>query len=266
MNIKKLFIALLMFSSVVFLCSCGASSSITGDKLNYSEEEIGLHSISGLQGIYIKNPDGSFSPLVSGLDGYTPGKETSPERYFWFNENLVKVTELIPEVGEGSELVLIYNTDNALPVNFTLEKYEFCGYTVGAHFTKEDRYCYIKTRNTLPNTSAASALSYLDDEAKYEVTSINGKKVPLSNINNSMELLLGLEYGKYYEVELFKGTKCVSTLLQADSLVFQSTSLSLIDNAYTKTKDGYFKINLPNGLEKGYYYICGLGLFYYGGN
>ena len=44
-------------------------------------------------------------------------------------------------------------------------------------------------------------------------------------------------------------------------MVLQSDDVITLNNPYTKSKEGYFRINLPDNLEEGYYYICGKGLF-----
>ena len=78
-----------------------------------------------------------------------------------------------------------------------------------------------------------------------------------------MQLLLGLEKDKYYDFEFYQGTKYRKLTTIADTMVLQSEDMMILNNPYTKTKEGYFIINLPDNLKSGYYYICGLGLFRY---
>ena len=260
----KKFICILTSVMLVFLlASCTKKEEIPLEVPRYTEEEMGIHKEDGYQGIYILNNDGTYMPLAKGYDGYTcQSNKTSLKRYIWFydQENL----NLIPSLSKDSRLVLVCNTEEAIPKNFYLEKYKFLGYTVGCHlYTSGDRI-YLKSKKTLSGSYSYSSLKHIDDESEYEVITIN-EKYPVSNIDNNIEMLLGLEYGKYYKFQFYKGTKNMAVTLVADTLAFQSESVLTLESPYQRTSKGYFTVNLPN-LSSGYYYIAGLGMFYYEGD
>lgn len=260
---KKVICLLTSVLLVFLLSSCGNSEDSLSSSLRYSEEEMGIHSEDGYQGIFVHNEDGTYTPLAKGFDGYSGQTDKeSPSRYIWILGESGLNT--VPVLGKGAKLVLVYNTEDAMPRNFFLERYEFLGYSVGCHFYTAGGKIYLKTKKALSGSSAYNSLSYIDDESEYEVISINDR-YPVSNIDNNIEVLLGLEYGKYYELSFYKGTKNMKVTLAADVAVLQSSTISCLEDPYQKTSKGYFTVNLPN-LDDGYYYIAGLGMFYYEGD
>ena len=265
---RKIYILLMVLMASFFMCSCGensvAISDENGEPIQYSSSELEIKNLEGSEGIFILNPDGSFSPIATGFSGYVVSPDaSSKDRFIWWCDNAVNLTKLIPTYTKGSKLVMIYNSDNSLPGEFLLEKYKYLGYTIGCKFIKsDDDSVYISTRDMLEGTSAEEILLEVADEESYKLASVNKTNtLPLDNIDNNLNMLLGLENSKTYNFAFYKGTKYVMFDTVADTQVMQSESLICLENPYTKTKDGYFEINLPENLADGYYYICELGLF-----
>lgn len=238
-----------------------------GNPMNYSDEDLGIRTLDGEEGIFILNKDGTFSPVISDFEGYTESEDASPTRYLWFTENKVEISKLIPVVKKGSKVVFVYNKNENFPANFTLEKYAYRGYTIGLHvFRDEDNSLYLKTVDALSGSYAAKQLEELSDEELYRISRINeSESLPYENVDNNMELLLGLDGGEQYNFSFFKGTKFVTFTSIADAQAFQSESMVVLSNPFSKTEKGYFEINLPDNMKDGYYYICGLGMFKYEG-
>ena len=214
------------------------------------------------------NEDKTFTPVMSQAQGYNSqiNEDYLSHRYLWFHDNDIKKSELIPTVKAGSKLVFIYNDESDFPGSYTLEKYDFKGYTIGCHVYKaEDNSLHLSVDGLLAGSSAADKLSVIEGSA-YPISTINGSaKLPVNNIDNNMKMMLGLEKGKYYVFEFYKGTKYLYVETIADTFVFQSESYRTLQNPYSRTTDGYFYINLPENLKEGYYYICNAGLFKYEG-
>lgn len=262
---RKLILSITSLALVFLLSSCSADTSdALLEKAYYSEEEMGIHQSDGLQGIYVRNEEELFSPVIAGFDGYKgQSDKVNLKRYIWFCDP--EYLNLIPEVNNQSKLVMVYNSEDAMPKNIYLEKYDFKGYTAGCHMYNKGEKIYLKSKKSLANSYINNQLSYLDDENEYEIISINDQ-FPIKNIDNNIEMLLGLEFDKYYEFKFFKGTKIMSMTVLADTLVFQNSDAIALDDPYMKTENGYFEVNLPKGLAKGYYFIAGQGLFYYAGD
>lgn len=262
--VSILLILLLLFS----FCSCNRKEAVSddeGNRLYLSSEDMGLTE-KGREGFYVKNEDQSFSPVINEFDGYQGiAEEGDPTRFLWFTNNGADISALIPTVSKDTSLCMVYDSDSAIPKNFTLEKYVFRGYTIGCHIFREtDNSIYFSTENTLGTSYAGSSMASVSGENEFRISTINGSDdLPYENVDNNMQMLLGLEKGKYYDFEFFQGTKYRKLTTIADTLVLQSEDIITLKNPYTKTTDGYFLINLPDNLEAGYYYICGKGLFKY---
>lgn len=268
-RMKKLFILLMVLFTSLLFTGCDQKIAVSdedGNPMTYSQEDLGVSNLDGKEGFFVLNTDGSLSPVISDFTGYSTCQgESTPDRFLWFTENEYEIMKLIPVVGKNSKVVFVYNSDKKIPDRFTLEKYAFRGYTVGVHFYRDiDDSMYIETTDALLGTYAAASLEKVDDEKEYRIKKVNdSESLPLDNIDNNMELLLGLEKDRYYNFSFFKGTKYITFTTIADTQVFQSEKLIELSNPYEKTEDGYFVVNLPSNLEDGYYYICGLGMFRY---
>lgn len=267
---KKALVLTIVAVLLIVATACSGNSKkqeVPTDPIpKYTADQLRVESARGTQGVFIYNPDGTFSPIVNQFNGFTKTKDgSSPDRYMWWEENNQKVFETIPHFVKGSQLVLLYNTNSAVPKEYFLEEYEYLGYTVGAHFYRTDSgEMYLETKGTLANTYAGQQMVEIDDETEYLITSVNESEVlPLKNIDNNLKMLLGLEAGKKYEFGFWKGTKFLKMTTIADTQVFQSVDYINLGNAYSKTLDGYFIVNLPDNLTEGYYYFNGLGMFYF---
>lgn len=268
---QRLLVLLMVIFTSFMLIGCEEKIAVSdedGNPMSYSQEQLGVSSLEGKEGFFVLNSDGSYSPLITDFTGYSSGAtESSPDRFLWFTENDFEIMKLIPVVGRDSKVVFVYNKDKKIPEKFTLEKYAYRGYTVGVHFYRDvDDSMYIETTDALLGAYAAASLKQVDDEKEYKIKKVNDSEtLPIENIDNNMELLLGLEKDSYYNFSFYKGTKFITFTTIADTQVFQSERLVLLSNPYEKTEEGYFVVNLPANLEDGYYYICGLGMFRYEG-
>lgn len=267
---KREIILFLIAASMSLLCACGSDSvpaaDSKGNQIYYTSEDLQITSLEGTEGFFVKNKDGSFSPVISAFTGYAgESEEASAQRYLWFTENDQELIKLIPVVRPGAQLVMLYNKDTSIPEEFQLEKYAYKGYTIGCHvFRDEDDSMYIKTTDALAGSHAAEGMNLVADEDQYKVSTVNGSdQLPIGNIDNNMQLLLGLEKGKQYNFSFYKGTRYITFTTVADAQVFQSERIIKLNAPYERTTDGYFTITLPDNLQNGFYYICGLGMFAY---
>lgn len=262
---KAIFILLIC---IFLLTGCNKDEPVkdeNGNRLYITSEEMGLES-TGREGFFVMNEEGTFSPVINEFDGYQGiAKESTPDRYLWFTNNMDNLSDLIPTVTKNSPLVMVYDDDRNMPASFSLEKYIFRGYTIGCHIYREsDNSLYFSTEGTLSSSFAGNSMSQVSGDTAFRISTINGSdELPYANVDNNMQMILGLEKNKYYDFEFYQGTKYRKLTTVADTLVLQSADFIPLNNPYKKTKDGFFLINLPDNLDEGYYYICGKGLFKY---
>ena len=259
-------IALLM---CVFLGSCSNKiilSDSEGNLMKYEKEEV-LES-EEKDNFYILNNDETFTPLMRDVNDFEGIAEQSSLTRFitWSNRMLDEKhtkDELIPVVTSEDDLVCIFSNTQDMPTNLVLEKYKDYGYTIGSHVgLSDDGESAEIYSDCYENTDLKENLEVMEDE-KNIIESINGSKVPISNIDPNMDFLLGLEKEKKYRMTYFVGTKYRETETIADLHVMQSEQIIKLNNPYTKTKYGFFKINLPDNLESGCYFLGDAGLFLY---
>lgn len=234
-----------------------------GNQLRYTFEEI---EEEGRTGIFVHNADGSFSPCIAQMPNYQGQTDnTYPERFVWYVEEDDEVSKLIPTVTKGAELVAIFDQDEQLAETHYLEKYKYKGYTIGAHIEmQDDKTLFLMEEDALAGSQAESVFTTMSDNSddRYEIAEISGSDVlPIKNVDVNMNLLLGLDGGKLYQIKCFRGTKEEVQIFKADTKVFQSEKYIPITTPYTKTGKGYFIINLPMNLQDGYYYISDMGFF-----
>lgn len=277
MNVKKnnalkltcLILSLLLMSGSLASCKEPVVADKDGAAMRYTMDEI---EEEGYEGLFTLNTDETFSPLPADVPGYKDvTEETDPERSLWYTDNNVSFTELIPKVNSETPIVVIYNNDSAMPekTSWYLERYEALGATFGAHiWLDEDKTMYISEEDALEGTSAEDVLSSGNSEDEnHEIQEISGSstKLPIQNVENNVRMLLGLTYGKKYTVKYLQGTKTKTVDIIADTYGFQSSEIIPMNAPYLQTEKGYFIINLPAGIKKGFYYISDLGFFYYTG-
>jgi hypothetical protein len=275
---KKIVILSLMSAILLIFSSCGEKAkpwSEDGSILKLTAE-------TPLSGFYVKNtPDKEGNTTVSPLfnsfsetdlnqelssDDETKEVETEgKDKYIWFPDTKkVKMTNLIPVVSKDTPL--IFTSEEEPLDSIFIEGYYPLGYTVGTSFKllSDDRTVMIMPDLSLEDTTAAKALKdYTDGE--YEISKINNSKdIPLANIDNNCYKLTGLERMMVYQFSFFQGTKEHTFNALAETNLFVSKNDGVqVTSPFTKTQNGYFFVNLPENLEKGYYYIKDYGLFYF---
>lgn len=242
-----------------------------GAALRYTYEEI---EEERLEGLFTLNADGTFSPLPDNVPGYagaTTGED--PTRFLWYTDNGENFTSLIPTVTPETPIVLIYNDDKSMPekTSWYLEEYEPLGATIGMHVRLDpDKTMYLCEEEMLDGTSANDVYKSSETKSKdeeHELMEVSGasSKLPISNVETNVNMLLGLTYGKKYTFKYLQGTKTKEVSIIADAYGFKSKQIIPMTVPYEQTELGYFVINFPVGLQRGFYYISDLGFFYYNG-
>lgn len=258
---------LIIFLALVLLftatsCNEKEIANKRGEMLFYKAKEL-------TAGFYIKNPDETFTPVMSGASGYQGAAlEANPTRYLWYSHTPYNLTQLIPKLTVESELVAVFDKTKYLPTTITLEKYKKVGMTIGVklYISDIDGTIYFKTTqgDYCPKSQIGNALAGSGLPGEITLYEFNGSPaIPKGAIDKNLNMLMGLEENKTYQMGFFEGTYYQSKAVDADTYVYQSQELYLLQKPYLMLKDGYFVIKMPLGSSKGFYYINDYGLFYY---
>lgn len=268
---KKLTICLVILVSLIF-SACNTTAPVAeknGEMIRYTMEDIRDKEYFGF---YVKNKDNTFTPVMRSASGYD-GQTTSydPSRYIWYsNTEDTNLTKLIPKVKEDQPLVGIFESNASMPDEYTLEKYNFQGSTIGCDFNLDvdGQTVFIDPKNLCRFSEMEDALTELDlTKEQYRLESFTSANlqdfVPWSNIDTDTNKLVGLDTDKLYRISFFIGTKYKELQIKADTRYFKSSGVTVLSIPFDTTKNGYFNVNLPDNLTKGFYYINDIGLFEY---
>lgn len=208
-------------------------------------------------GFYVKDGTGFFKPYKK-ESGFSTSASSS--RIFWMEE---KEEELIPVLYKGE--VLSYVSSSSTPSKFSIERFKDCGYSVGIR-----GFLPVKNGQLLQYTASTSNLK--EGSSAYELfNGINAQKLTVSDMNGSPVseqsftyggVLAGLEQGKTYALGVYVGSFYKVHEVTADTRILASDSKVELDGI-SLTRNGYYAVQIPEGLESGYYYAEGYGFFKY---
>lgn len=259
--------ALLLSVMLLFLLpACGAdkATSLTdedGNRLQLSLDEITE------DGFYVLDKQEQlFSPVMGAYSasGDIAAEDPQEKRYIWFGSKNADLMSVIPKVdGEKTFLVLLQEEESEMPDEYYVEKLRFKGYTLGVSFTFADTgdTLFIDSLNLCDSSMAKDVITQ-SEGSLLKVHKINGsEKLPLGNVDENTEKLLGLEKEKKYQLGYFDGTRYVDAELIADTALFFSKGTIAPNDPLRYTEYGFAYITLPENLAEGYYDINGAGLF-----
>ncbi len=250
-KLKKLIVVVLALVMVLSFTGCGDSN--TGPAMNkdgsmmaYTEDEIP-------EGLFIKTGDKYYPLLLTG---------TAEENYRWFT----KYDNLIPEYTKDSKFVFYSN--GKIPEAFTFWKMIDFGYTVGVRFiqdkgaltfpSEEELYC-----PTSPIGPYVLEHTFNGSTKNVRIKEVNGKEFKETMLTTD-GFMKGLTKDAMYKFWYYQGTVYKSVNIKADTHVFIE-DYDMSTASYIELKDKVFEINLPVGMENGYYFVDGFGLFKYTG-
>lgn len=270
---KKILILISIMMTVFILTGCGPQigqeedNTADGAKKNLTISEIYNKEAFGF---YVKNKDNTFTPVMKYAGGFeTQATEYSADRYIWWSnqgtgKKALNYDKLIPTVSKDKPLVAIFGDANSIPEQCVIEEYEFEGYTIGTSVSlgEDEHSMYFEPAKICKNSSFEKAIGNAKLDQLVQINKINdSSKLPYSNVDTDINMLLGLEKNKYYKISAYEGTKNVTVSVKADTKVFKSSDLMTLSIPYTKTDKQYFVVNIPDNLESGYYYINEAGVF-----
>ena len=244
---RKLTSIIILFA-VTVLVFTGCKKSGSGTNGYGSVKDIAA---ADAYGAYVLDND-TFIPL------FEPDSRDT-EGFLWYRGKVK-----CPVVTKDSPLVVVYDKDSNMPDQYVLEKYDPLCYTIGANIAlgEDQNSMWMNVYNTCPGSDIENIVSNEDFDDVVQLDSINGEK-PLSNIDTTINVMTGLQAGKYYDIDIYSGTRYLKANVCADTAILKARSLTTLDNPLKKTHDKYFIINLPSNLKPGLYDLNGEGLFKY---
>lgn len=205
-----------------------------------------------------------FTPVYSESTPVENSKESSL-RILWMNASN---DNKIPTLYEGDEL--IYYSNNAIPTTLSIERFYDHGYTIGVYgleenITGSEQYVLRSstTNSGLKTGSSAAKLAQLltEDDSAISFADIGEQPVNAEKISKA-GTIKGLLCNSDYKTSVYKGTQRYTVTLTADTRVFSSME-SFSSISYDLIGNGVLRVNLPDYLKSGYYYINGVGIFRY---
>lgn len=224
---------------------------------------------------YILHSDNTIDPLYLGDPSFEDiATAPSDSRTIWFKEDW----DQVPTMYLGDSLVF-YSTKE-LDEQFTYERFEDYGYTVGVRNLKETqskRYSVgtkADDKNTYPEGDTDELLLLSNENViidKFAGVDLRAPEEPnpIEDIEIKEEApvtrsgtIKGLNKDGIYEAEVWDGTKKYVYKWKADVRALGSMEVYQT-NDYEFTSDILIKATIPEEFKTGYYMINGAGLFRY---
>lgn len=274
---KVLIMTIVVLGITMFITGCGLGNKET--ELTNEDGEMLELTIDQLtdSGFYAYNTKQKiFVPVMSGAEKNTSDSFLSSEAeftaekayYCWCGSKDADLVGLIPQIdNKNKKLVMYMNEDGDMPDEYALIRYKQRGYTIGVSLTfgETGNRLFVDT-NTICETSMAASEFKDITKGQLRIYKINNSKdLPKENVDTRLNMLLGLEKDKKYQIGFFDGTEYVDMDLIADTAVFEAVSKIELADPARPTDKGFFYIDLPKNLKNGYYYINNVGLFRYTG-
>lgn len=269
-------------SVTMLLSACGSSQDEFDEfNLDLDTKDVEEDSIEGFyetnaeaeleDGMYyVRHANGKNEPVYFGNATFDRGKksgEADDGRVMWFKEDF----ENIPTLYEGDSL--IYYTKEVLDENFTYERFEDMGYSIGLcglNETKSKRFeisTQIDDNCTYPNGDTDVILSLENEVVLLDSiggTSLRGTKDEAKNYSYLTRVgsLSHLEKDNKYNVTIYEGTIRHEYTFTADVKILGSMDV-FQTNDYIFLTDNVMQLQIPEHFHSGYYLINGIGLFRY---
>ena len=235
---------------LIVLCCAGCSFSRGGEDDTEDKNQIEyVNSIENLtSGEFYVYHEGKYLKPYIGNTSYDKNQkvgEASDDRVAWFMDDWSR----IPTLYSGDYLV--YYIDDMLEESFTIERFEYLGYTVGiCNLVRTDsgRYSFNALQNEgegdsfiNPDSDAARLLKLNTEKAI--IDNIGAAKLRAGNITRA-GTIQGLEQGKSYATDIYIGSKLKTYILKADSIALCSMEAENT-NDYTFLRSKVLRINFP---------------------
>ena len=219
---------------------------------------------------YVRHSDSICEPVYLGEATFDQGsvsKTKNDKRVLWFSSDF----DRIPTFYKGDSL--IYYTEGVLNEQFTYERFEDFGYSVGIRGlepTSSGRYQFYTDPNrkcTYPGSDADVVLDI--DNPTVIVDSIGDVELRVPDLEKSNEepvtrcgSIAHLAKDNKYKTKIYEGTIEHDYILTANIRIMASME-GQVSADYTFIGDNKISLSIPSAFNSGYYLINGVGLFRY---
>lgn len=253
---KFITLGLIAVLSMTILTGCGSKSggvvmNPDGTMKSFTEENLE-------EGLYVKKGD-LYYPVLNAMSSDTG------QNFMWYTS----FDQLIPEYNLADGDKIIFYNESEVPMIFTLWKMTDQNYSVGIRFVQDGEGGFI----TFPSDEQDyCSYSPVYEYVKSTVFAQTGTpRIKELNGTEFKETLLtpdgflkGLTKDAMYRFYYYQGTVYKYVNIKADTHIFveeydKSTA------SYVELKAKVFEINLPEGMENGYWYFDGYGMMLYKG-
>lgn len=190
-------------------------------------------------------------------------------RILWFGKDW----NCIPTLYEGDQLV--YCNAGELNEVFTIERFEYLGFTFGLTGFKETSTGRFRINvnsenyNIDKNSSSKIMFDEFEDESTVILEKIGETKLRESNMTN-YGTIKGLKEDQKYKLDFYNGTVLHQLEIKADvralgsMALYKTNDYDFVATEFDEGERNYLvSINIPAEFNTGYYFINGVGLFRY---
>jgi len=254
---------IIMLAGLLLLAGCSKREVPVEE--TETEQEATLQIVSEMDavenGAYYVCHNGTYEKLYVGAANYEIRTQSNPDenRTLWFKDDF----ERIPTMYQGD--TLIYKNSAPLVEDVYMERFEYCGYTVGLSGLKRlesGRYSLSMkaTDHNINPSSDAMELTKLGAEVVI-IDRFGGADLRSGNVSYG-GCILGLSKDKVYAADVYVGTYYHEMRLTADTIALTSMEAARTVD-YEFLQNQLISIHIPEWYNSGYYLINGFGLVRY---
>lgn len=184
-------------------------------------------------------------------------KKVDTKRLLWTTLD----DSLIPSMYEDG--LIAYKTKDSVLEDINIERFKDIGWSIGVQGAEIDADGYVLISFTSDSVKDSDFYNQLLDYKNYDIriVSINGEPIK-DSFDGISGTITGLERNKTYTMELYVGSQYMTLDITADIHYYQSFEMYYVESSID-TKNGYLAIEMPDGINSGFYNINGAGLFKY---
>lgn len=208
---------------------------------------------------YVK--DATTFYIVHEVEGNNEAKAVSKKadskRLIWTTVD----DSLIPSMYEDG--LIAYKSKDSTLSDVNIERYKDIGWSFGIEGAEIDADGYIQVDYSMDAIKNSNFYDTLKEYSSYSIRIISINEEPAKDKFDPISgIITGLENNKTYMVEMYVGTEYKTVNITADVHLYQSYEMYYVESSID-TKNGYVAIELPDGINSGYYNVNGAGLFKY---
>lgn len=264
---RKILSAMLIIGMSFSLFGCGNT-----ENSDEATEENEYAYLSNLENgcFYILHKDKTYDKLEMPNATFSDiSSAPSNDRIIWYKDNFEKIPTLYIEAGDK----LVYFSTEVLDEQFTIERFEDLGYSIGMtglRYTNSGRYkiensssSYYPNGDTMELTNLENEALIIDSVGEKPLRAIKSKKTgeyEQSSMISRCGTLLGFKKDMECKADVYAGTKLYKHNFKADVKVMGSMAVTETIN-FNFINEYIAEIEIPEYYNNGYYMPDAKGIF-----